>query len=240
MTSPSIIYRVAGIPRAMPRPRFVGKGVVSIPKGGKADNWLRAMRLGLRSLYAVTWGPEHGPLAVDGMPAWIRTAAVEVEIVFEFPLTVATAKGVRRSRKAKPGDVHTDKPDVDNLAKLALDVMQHEGIIEDDRRIARITASKRWAKSGGMTVQVKPAVEGLASPQSSTAAAVCAEEGVEEGLGSSGIVHMADLTAVPDRPDDWLREALKGQEGPEAARLRAERERGRQRRAQAKQEGEAS
>jgi hypothetical protein len=55
-----------------------------------------------------------------------------------------------------------------------------------------------------------------------------------DGIGSSGLAPV-DVSDVPDRAPDLISEAVASDEGPEALRLRAERQRGRRRRAAAKE-----
>lgn len=60
------------------------------------------------------------------------------------PVGVALAVSFCRPKKA-PGNVWKDtKPDVDNLAKQVLDVLQHCGFFNNDAQVARLVVTKLY------------------------------------------------------------------------------------------------
>ncbi len=52
------------------------------------------------------------------------------------------------STKAKTSKLYTPRYDVDNAAKAVLDVLQHAGILSDDRWVVNLATSKRFALRG--------------------------------------------------------------------------------------------
>lgn len=65
-------------------------------------------------------------------------------ITFHLPMPPSWPK---KRRAAMDGQPHQQKPDIDNLTKAFLDALMGE-----DCAVWRITAEKRWAQSGGITV----------------------------------------------------------------------------------------
>lgn len=153
-TTRVLMFTVRGEPCGQPRPRFIGGRAVSTLRGSKAALWRDAVKLACKSV------AHYGQL--------LAATSLDVEMTFLF----------RRSDKPGQGsgEPHTKKPDADNLAKLVLDVMVDECLIEDDKHVAKMTVHKLWAPGQGVSVKVQPA----------TPLAPVATHLDTEGLGSGG------------------------------------------------------
>lgn len=121
-----IMLSVEGTPRPQPRPRLARGRVVSTADANAAK-WKATIQDAAR-VALQGHGPVAGPLSV-GM---------------EF--TFATPKKDRHNRP------HTFVPDVDNLAKLALDAVVKAGLVKDDSAVSCLVVRKTWAKAGGMVM----------------------------------------------------------------------------------------
>lgn len=53
------------------------------------------------------------------------------------------------------GEYKNTKPDLDNLAKMLLDEMEHTGFFTNDARVASLTAEKFWAELPGIYVRIE-------------------------------------------------------------------------------------
>ena len=60
-------------------------------------------------------------------------------------------------KKGKPLTSPPDKPDVDNVAKLVLDVLVDIGVLDDDRRICPLIVEKRYSAENPDTVTIEVA-----------------------------------------------------------------------------------
>ncbi len=130
--SEAIIIHVAGVPRPLPRPRFVPgrRKPVSIADP-KARAWKAAVEAACRKAPRL-WGDQK---------------AYRVRCSFYFP----TAKAERWGRP------HTARPDADNLGKMALDCMERAGVLPGgDARVASLTCEKQWARAGGAVMELRP------------------------------------------------------------------------------------
>lgn len=127
-------FTVRGCPRPQPRPRFI-KGRVVSTASPKAKHWRLAIERTLLELIA------------DG-PTPIFTEPFTALMHFRF----ATANADLWGRE------HAVRPDVDNLQKLAADVMERAGLIANDKLMAEVTATKHWCRPGqeGVTIAVEP------------------------------------------------------------------------------------
>lgn len=85
------------------------------------------------------------------------TAPVKVEIVVDLPMPASWPR--RRKGSAMAGFiVPAVRPDLDNLAKAALDAIN--GIVlADDGLVVELHALKRYALAPGMTITITPLVE---------------------------------------------------------------------------------
>lgn len=120
---PSLTFSVNGTPRPQPRPRLVKGRVVSVADDN-AKRWISSVESSAR-------------LAVANKPD--TSGPLEIQMVFRMPTP----------RKERHGAPHTFKPDVDNLAKLALDAMMRAGLIKDDSSVSSIVARKVWSPDAG-------------------------------------------------------------------------------------------
>lgn len=72
---------------------------------------------------------------------------LRVKMLFRMPTAAA-------SRHGAP---HTAVPDIDNLAKLALDSMMRAGLIGDDSCVTDLQAVKVWSPSAGADFEISAA-----------------------------------------------------------------------------------
>jgi len=131
-----LVMWIGGVPRPQPRPRFVGRGVVSTT--GKAKRWRDQVRAVGRDAVANAGGPE----AVKDM------LGDRVRVKMRFVLSP-------RSRA-----------DADNLAKLVLDALMDAGALGgDDRRVTTLEVEKVVGGWQGCQVEIRPdAPTGVAKP----------------------------------------------------------------------------
>jgi Holliday junction resolvase RusA-like endonuclease len=128
----AITIHVAGVPRPLPRPRFVpGRARPVAIADKKARAWKAAVETAARATARHAW--MAGPCRVS---CW-----------FYRP----TAKAERWGRP------HTARPDSDNLAKMALDCLELAGALPGgDARVAELVTRKLWARAGGAVIEVRP------------------------------------------------------------------------------------
>ena len=125
-----------GRPRATVRN---GKARVYTP--ASTADWEHYAALELGSRYRAAYGSE---------PANYLAGALGLELVAVFSRTKALAsmntKGIyKHGAKRFP---HGQKPDLDNVLKAVCDALEKAGVIEDDKQVSTITASKMWAAAG--------------------------------------------------------------------------------------------
>ena len=125
-----------GRPRATVRN---GKARVYTP--ASTADWEHYAALELGSRYRAAYGSE---------PANYMAGALGLELVAVFSRTKALAsmntKGIyKHGAKRFP---HGQKPDLDNVLKAVCDALEKAGVIEDDKQVSTITASKMWAAAG--------------------------------------------------------------------------------------------
>lgn len=119
-----------GHPRPQPRPRFVGGRVVST-----LSPLTRAWRETVSS--AVKFGMRR-------TPAW--PAGCALELVFVMPT---------RDKK-RHGRPHLNRPDVDNLAKAVMDVLEQRGALpRGDADVCVLIVTKVWGPSDMAGVHIK-------------------------------------------------------------------------------------
>lgn len=121
-----LAFAVPGNARPLARPRFTGSGGGHVynPSGPDIAEWRRSAHP-----HAPGAEPPPGPVAV------------ELEFVFGRPAGHRRRDGTAKDSAAVD---HVSKPDVDNLAKLALDAMTGT-FFADDSQVVALRASKRWA-----------------------------------------------------------------------------------------------
>lgn len=126
----SVVIHVAGIPRPLPRPRFVPgrRRPVSIADP-KARAWAGRVEAACRAAPRMGAGP------------------IAVRVWCYFPTD-------KRERWGRP---HTARPDADNLVKMMLDCAERAGTLpRGDAKVARLEAEKLWAKAGGAVMELRP------------------------------------------------------------------------------------
>jgi Holliday junction resolvase RusA-like endonuclease len=161
---------VMGVPRPQPRPRFA-KGRVVSTVDPKIRGWQRAVehaaKMAKQALHTGT-----GQMAASVADALGRYRPLKLSVTFFF--------GTRHQERW--GLPHTHKPDVDNLAKLIMDVLVKAQLITgDDCRISLACLRKVWCDLSG------------------SGAVIMIEEDREAQTHSKGVRHIADA----ERPA-WL------------------------------------
>lgn len=110
-----LTFTALGIPRPQPRPRAF-RGVIVATADPKAREWSDKVA--------------NAALRAGQAPK----GAISVTMDFRFPTR-------RKDRHLKP---HTNTPDADNLAKLALDAIQRSKTITNDSLVAELIVRKAW------------------------------------------------------------------------------------------------
>lgn len=138
MTTP-IIFHVHGHPRPQPRARFVpGRRRPVSTMDPKARLWRSAVEAAVVRV--------KSDFASSGLPGWLG-GPVSLTLTFMFP----------SADKKRWNQPHTNRRDLDNLAKGPMDVMEKVGLLaKGDARVVHLDARKIWAKVGGMIAIVKP------------------------------------------------------------------------------------
>jgi Holliday junction resolvase RusA-like endonuclease len=137
-----VVIDFAGEPIAKGRPRMAlgptGKPIVYTP--AKTRKYEAALR------YAAS-------AAMAGRLRFI--GAVAVEITARLPVPKSWPK--KKQQEALCGVVRpTSRPDVDNYAKAALDVL-NSVVINDDAQIVRLTVAKVFSANPGLRIEVSEA-----------------------------------------------------------------------------------
>ena len=125
----SYSFEVHGIPKPQPRGRAVTRkgGHAGIVDPGTSDYWKALVREASRPVKPKE--PLAGPLMVT------------LSFRFDRPLTHYGKKGL----KPKAPVHHTQRPDVDNLAKAVLDALTNEAWWGDDDQIFLLSIGKAWS-----------------------------------------------------------------------------------------------
>ena len=91
---------------------------------------------------------------MDQMPAQQIDGCIKVDLTALFPIPKAVAK---KDRPLLDGKLKVTKPDIDNVAKLILDVFTKAGLWKDDNRVAVLNVQKRWIDDpvGGWSVRIE-------------------------------------------------------------------------------------
>jgi len=79
------------------------------------------------------------------------TDIIEVEMIFHMPIPRSWSQ---KKRKANHGLWHRKRPDLDNLVKFYLDVMNNVAY-KDDALIARIIAEKKYSTQPRTEITIK-------------------------------------------------------------------------------------
>ncbi len=132
---------LVGAPRSKPRPRFIPGRRRPVSLTGKAKTYALTLEARARDAVANLGG-------ADAIAAAWSGRAIVVDILCTFPTRNTTLWG----------ELHTVRPDADNLAKMAWDCLQKARALGgDDSRVASGNTTKVWGPVGGMTVTVRPA-----------------------------------------------------------------------------------
>jgi Holliday junction resolvase RusA-like endonuclease len=76
--------------------------------------------------------------------------ALRLRLDFRFPMR----KSETKARRALGVIMHDKRPDLDNLAKLTIDVMAGLNWFRDDAQISRLELSKSWSISPGISGKI--------------------------------------------------------------------------------------
>ena len=126
----TISFFVPGTPKPQPRPRaFSRGGVARVYDPATAEGWKSLIATEARKVRPSE--PLPGPLTL------------EVQFTLPRPKSHYTSKGALR--EAHNSAYHTQKPDLDNLAKAVMDAMTVIGFWRDDAEIQRLTLLKWWS-----------------------------------------------------------------------------------------------
>lgn len=139
-------FWIPGDPKAQPRPRAQGikngsRQFTHIYTPDKQTKpWREAIRLAL----------------VKNKTQAFENASVFVTLWFNFRRPKShfrTGKFGHLLRNSAP-ELHKQKPDVDNLAKLVLDELQKGGLLNDDSHVVKLTTLKTWSAQPGCLVVI--------------------------------------------------------------------------------------
>lgn len=125
----TISFFVAGDPKPQPRPRaFAFKGHARVYDAGTAEGWKSLIAVALKQ----TWkgAPIEGPIHL-GLTFYMRR-----------PKSHYNSKGI--IKPAHLNEWHTQKPDVDNLAKAVMDCLTQCGVWRDDSQVCVQYVTKMW------------------------------------------------------------------------------------------------
>jgi Holliday junction resolvase RusA-like endonuclease len=137
-----IILEVQGIPKGQPRPRaFARAGRARVYDPGTAEAWKGAIALAAR--------PQ--------LPAQPIEGPVQLVIRHTMPRPKGHFGSGKNALTLKPGapELHTGKPDIDNLVKAALDALTHIGMWRDDDQVFDIRATKRYGERPGARIIIQ-------------------------------------------------------------------------------------
>ncbi len=134
-TSECVEIRVLGEPVAKGRPRVTKSGVTFTP--GKTRRWEQVAALLAQEQMA-------GRAVLDG--------PLEVTVVAEWEVPASWPKW--KTEMARDGGVaHTSRPDLDNVAKAAVDALN--GVVfRDDSQIVSLIVHKRYGVKPGLVIRV--------------------------------------------------------------------------------------
>ena len=144
----TLSFFVRGEPKGQPRPRAFARkmGAVHVARfydSDVADTWKRAVYLGvIEAANKAGWQVTTGPVAVT------------LRVSMPRPKSHFGAKGLKPSA---PQD-HTQKPDIDNLFKLAGDqITKTERVWRDDSQVVGMHVVKWWAinQDSGCWIEIK-------------------------------------------------------------------------------------
>ena len=136
----SIEFRVDGIPVGQPRPRACIRGKhAGMYDPGTANKWKQQVK-------------SAAALAFAKAGTFAARLPLSVRMVFGMPRPKSHFKSIYVRPNAPHW--HTSKPDSDNLAKAVLDALVDCGVIDDDKRVALLYASKSYCTDPGCQITI--------------------------------------------------------------------------------------
>jgi len=126
---------VLGKPKAQPRPRaFAVGGRARVYNPATAEGWKSEVAQAFRSVAG--YNSKH-PIEID------------IALWFARPKShFGTGRNASKIKESAPA-YHTQKPDVDNVAKGILDALVHIKAFHDDSQVITLTISKQWCRIDG-------------------------------------------------------------------------------------------
>lgn len=132
---------IDGHPVAKGRPRMTRAGFAYTPAATR--KWEAHGRLAAQ-------------VAMDGRPPF--NVPCRAGLVVALPVPASWSR--KRQAAAVSGDLRpTSRPDIDNYVKAALDAI-NEIAIRDDSLIVELSATKRYAAAGRLTITIEPVTAG--------------------------------------------------------------------------------
>jgi len=134
---------IAGTPKAQPRPKAFCRGKrAGVYNPTTADAWKQAIKD-----------------AVKGLDLGKCPVGVILNFEFERPKShYGSRKGVKYIKESSP-EWHTQKPDLDNLAKAVLDAVGDAGAWHDDAQVTYLKVTKEWSMTGGVDMMIFDALK---------------------------------------------------------------------------------
>ena len=137
-----ICKTIIGIPKPQPRTKaraWGGRAMMYNPK--TADAWKATIAASLQ---------QYRGLALEGR-IW-----VSMEFRLQRPKShYGTGKNSQKLNKRAP-ECHTQKPDVDNLAKAVMDAITNINLWNDDCQVNNLCVTKEWVNENpGMNLMIR-------------------------------------------------------------------------------------
>lgn len=147
----TIEFDVSGIPKAQPRPRAFARRMgsqvfVRAYDPGTAEAWKCAIAMAAKPYLAEV------PTEANGLKP--TSIPVQLGLWFYLPRPKAHWRPDMTLRDWAP-EVHTGKPDSDNLAKAVLDALTTLGFWQDDSQVWALRVEKRYAFGNGPGLRVR-------------------------------------------------------------------------------------
>lgn len=135
----STIFFVPGEPKPQPRARAtVRGGHARMYNPSTADAWKTAVRV----------AASEAGLMGEALDCPIK---LELQFQFQRPTSHSTKAGIKPSSP----QYHTQRPDLDNLAKAVMDALTDVGVWEDDDQVFDLRVTKGWEpKTSGCWVTI--------------------------------------------------------------------------------------
>lgn len=111
-------------------------------RGGRFGHYTPKETVNAEAVIRMT-AAQHFPAPIAG------PVALEVVAVFAPP-----ASWSRRKTAAAMGGAHTQRPDIDNIAKLASDALNGVAFA-DDGQVADLRCAKRWGEASATIITVR-------------------------------------------------------------------------------------